>query len=163
MTCHTYEARDRTLLAMGFSSYREYLASDLWAGIREQVRARCHYRCRMCKGRATQVHHLSYTRPVLEGKDPQQLIALCGRCHKKVEFDPKTGCKLTVEEMRVRFGYTANVKTVPTRVAIGIAKGRKCPKCWNWLSKRNPTVCKSCLKPSSFLPPGKRPADLLQR
>lgn len=105
-----YDVRRGVLLLMGFSTYREYLDSDLWASIRSRV-LEDQTTCRLCSVENGQVihirkakrkkinkkitvrlqlHHLNYSREVLEGLDLSGLAALCGRCHRRVEM---TSCK----------------------------------------------------------------------
>lgn len=82
----TYGSRNAILRELGFSSYREYLASDLWKRIRTFVLERDSYLCRMCHRPANQVHHQHYDKPVLLGRKMHSLVSTCGACHKWVEF-----------------------------------------------------------------------------
>jgi hypothetical protein len=102
-----YAARDRELRRLGFGSYRDYLASDLWKGIRQRILAR-HPRCFLCGDTAEQVHHGSYKRAALTGKDLRTLFSLCRACHESIEFRPSDGAKLNLGQamsrmMRARF------------------------------------------------------------
>jgi hypothetical protein len=94
-----YEERSRNLRSLGFTSYEAYLASDLWAAIRERVLTRDRRRCRLCPREASQIHHTKYTRDALLGKDLKWLAAICGGCHRYVEFDPRTGKKRRAREV----------------------------------------------------------------
>lgn len=83
------EMRQEALLKLGFSTYSDYLASDLWKAIRARVLDRAGHLCRLCgKNRATQVHHTSYMLPVMRGdfRLLRLLVASCGDCHRAVEF-----------------------------------------------------------------------------
>jgi len=82
-----YEARGRHLLALGFATYADYLASPLWASIRQKVLDRDRGQCRLCPKPATQVHHARYDRETLEGTSLTFLGAVCAGCHRFVEFD----------------------------------------------------------------------------
>lgn len=96
--------RKQSLLEMGFTSYRQYLDSDLWKGIRERVLKRDRGCCRRCGGHATQVHHTHYWREVLEGRDDSYLVAICRGCHKAIEF--KHGEKRPMSQVVNRdFGF----------------------------------------------------------
>lgn len=64
-----FEARSIHLRSLGFSDYREYLTSDLWAEIRSRILMRDNHACCRCNGRATQVHHRSYEPSVLRGEN----------------------------------------------------------------------------------------------
>jgi len=70
-----------------FATYRDYLKSDLWAGIRERVLDAANRQCRLCQNVATQVHHRHYGKRTLTGKTLIHLIAVCGACHIEIEFD----------------------------------------------------------------------------
>jgi hypothetical protein len=81
-----YRERDAILKEMGFTSYRAYLASPLWASIRERVMTRDRETCRLCPKPAAHVHHTRYDRATLEGRELKFLAAVCARCHRFVEF-----------------------------------------------------------------------------
>lgn len=78
--------RDQLLNRLGFQSYRQYLRSDLWYGIRSRILSRDQHTCRCCSEPATQVHHRSYRWFVLIGEDEDKLISLCDQCHYVIEF-----------------------------------------------------------------------------
>jgi hypothetical protein len=81
-----YRLRDGYLKELGYKSYKEYLKSDMWRKIRNEILVRDMCRCKMCGKNATNVHHQRYTRGVLVGKSAKHLISLCEPCHKKAEF-----------------------------------------------------------------------------
>jgi len=62
--------------------YREeYLKSDAWKRKRYVVLKRDNWRCVICGGRATQVHHKKYLRENI-GKEPiEWLVSICKTCH----------------------------------------------------------------------------------
>lgn len=62
-----YRRRNKVLAGLGFASYEEYLASPLWAAIRERKLAAEGRRCFACGKVATQVHHGDYREPTLAG------------------------------------------------------------------------------------------------
>lgn len=82
-----YRVRRKSLEALGFADYREYLASPLWAAIRQRVFKIRGKRCVGCRCAATQVHHKKYTLCVMSGEDLRQLVPMCGDCHKLIEWD----------------------------------------------------------------------------
>jgi 5-methylcytosine-specific restriction endonuclease McrA len=82
-----YRRRAANLRRLGFASYAEYLASDLWAGIRRRVLDRDGFKCKRCGGRATQVHHKKYVTKALTGDTLGLLVSLCGPCHTFCEWD----------------------------------------------------------------------------
>jgi len=85
-------ARARTLYCLGFSSYREYLRSKLWRGIRQRVFAAKGRICVLCGCKAAQIHHRSYDRATLMGLLLTFLEPVCVKCHEEIEFT-KTGRK----------------------------------------------------------------------
>lgn len=81
-----YQVRDKILAELGFSSYKDYLASDLWAAIRQTVfSAKSHY-CTLCRRFAGEVHHSFYDLDTLRGKKLDYLHPICHQCHHAIEF-----------------------------------------------------------------------------
>lgn len=80
-----YKVRDRTLAALGFRSYREYLASSLWRGLARSHRF-ANPDCILCGSPVEEVHHKSYDRATLAGEKPDGLVSLCSAHHREVEF-----------------------------------------------------------------------------
>lgn len=74
--------RSASLKALGFSSYRSYLASGHWGAIRVRLFEAKGVACIACGGFASEVHHNSYTEAVMAGSDLSQLWPACHRCHK---------------------------------------------------------------------------------
>lgn len=95
----TYTQRNAVLAEMGFSSYRQYLESEVWKDIRNRALDFHGRRCRLCNAYTRTLHHLSYSRRVLEGEDLLMLVPLCGGCHLSIEFTPH-GHKRTFESSR---------------------------------------------------------------
>lgn len=80
-TIPTY-AWDRSLLRR--ISYREFLKTDFWIYVRDEVRRRAHYRCELCFSiRGLQVHHKTYEHHGFEDMWLIDLICLCRNCHAK--------------------------------------------------------------------------------
>lgn len=83
------QTRAESLAQLGFSSYREYLDSDLWRSIRASVFRAKGRMCCCCGKRATQIHHTYYSFRTLSG-DPASLEnsawPVCAKCHKKTHF-----------------------------------------------------------------------------
>jgi 5-methylcytosine-specific restriction endonuclease McrA len=65
-----------------WSSYKEYLDSDVWRNIRCEALARDHGRCRDCGVEASEVHHIAYPE-VLGREDLDDLVSLCHACHER--------------------------------------------------------------------------------
>lgn len=81
--------RERTAACreLGFRTYHVYLDSGFWRQLRKRVLERDDHACRSCGDRATQVHHVSYARDVILGKNIEPLVSICRACHEAVEFD----------------------------------------------------------------------------
>ena len=82
-----YEQRNQVLRDLRFASYKEYLLSQRWAKIRRRVLDANMRTCVRCGEEANQVHHLSYARECLLGKDDGSLVAVCPVCHNIAEMD----------------------------------------------------------------------------
>ena len=63
--------------------YRVYVTTPQWRARADARLARAEGRCSMCRGRATQVHHLSYARAcqIPPRERDLDLMPLCGWCH----------------------------------------------------------------------------------
>lgn len=83
-TITLYAHRNRILRSMGFSSYGEYIRSELWRSIsREYLHKR---RCVACDRPAAVVHHVCYTEGGLRGDDTRHFLACCRHCHEWAHF-----------------------------------------------------------------------------
>lgn len=80
-----YEVRQKALEAIGFVSYKAYLASETWQAVKGRILERdgC---CKACRNPAYTAHHITYSEAVLLGNDDSQLVAICKGCHRFVEF-----------------------------------------------------------------------------
>lgn len=72
--------------------YEKYLSTALWTRIKEWVRRRDQFRCRLCSFEysprrldSLDVHHRRYDAATLAGLDDAHLISLCRGCHTRVE------------------------------------------------------------------------------
>lgn len=79
---HEFTVRNKTLGLLGFVSYADYLASPYWRKRAKQIRVRDKNRCRVCRLRAADVHHLTYVR--LGRELDLDLLLLCRECHTQV-------------------------------------------------------------------------------
>lgn len=102
MSKETYQTRDATLAVMGYASYADYLASDLWGSVKRRAWAAHGRACRLCKYKATELHHTDYTRQTLTGKDLSGLVPVCRRCYESLEFTP-AGEKRTFRQVKAEF------------------------------------------------------------
>ena len=108
-----YRERNELLRSMGYPSYTDYLASDLWKRIRRKVFART-TACEVCgTQKATQVHHRSYIRPVLTGHRLDLLVACCRTCHETCEFDGTRKAGMSETNTRMSKLALRNKKVLP--------------------------------------------------
>lgn len=96
-----YDIRDDNLAEIGFSSYPEYLNSDLWKMVRQEQLGQFP-QCRLCRREATVVHHVMYDIYTLAGRGNLNLVSMCHWCHEWCEFEK--GEKLDI--------YRANEKAM---------------------------------------------------
>ncbi len=165
----TYLGRWKVLQSLGYASYEEYLNSSLWRRIRGRVfnlRGRV---CLVCKGKATQVHHLSYRVEVLTGEGLSQLVPICNKCHESLEF--QDGVKREVYQMQeacvflnLQIKGTAQpssaspkkIKQRPIWRKASPVNGGRCRACGS-SSRRGLDICKTCLGRVSCQGCGKSP------
>lgn len=141
MQTNRYARRNRVLAKIGFSGYKEYLASDLWASIKERVFSRDSGLCQVCHQKpAYTVHHVTYSEAVLLGKDISQLMSVCRGCHHHAEL--KNGRKL--------LHTSAIAGRTRSRTRGKQAKLRFIPKCVccgrNFKRLGRDDICMACYK-----------------
>ena len=64
----------------------QYLKSAKWKRIKKRVMERDGGLCQSCGGRGSTVHHRSYEREVLEGRNDAMLATVCNGCHNIIHF-----------------------------------------------------------------------------
>jgi 5-methylcytosine-specific restriction endonuclease McrA len=74
------------LRSCGCKTYSEYLKSELWNLIRQNVFKRKKRQCVICCKTASHVHHRNYNRETILGTDIRALVPLCRSCHIEIEF-----------------------------------------------------------------------------
>ncbi len=79
-----------------YESYNEYLQSNEWHALRDQVLGRDRGKCIDCGRCATEVHHRIYP-PHIDQTELDCLVSLCRICHSR---RPRTGRQLSAEEQR---------------------------------------------------------------
>ncbi len=141
-----YRRRNDELPDMGYASYSEYLKSDDWKVIRDAVLGPFPYCC-CCERPASQVHHWSYSAPVMLGLCKELLFPICEKCHEEVEFDGKR--KRSMKEARKVLAE----RLVPLfKERLNRGQGRE-----KWLLKnatvRHPTTKKSRKEKKKQRPP----------
>lgn len=69
------------LRQLGFDSYRDYLISEHFRGIRIRALNRDDWRCRYCGGPADHVKFLEFSLPALKGDRPGKVASICTKCY----------------------------------------------------------------------------------
>lgn len=128
----SYQERADALRKLGFSSYKEYLSSDLWKRVRVRVYRKYGSLCLLCSNPATELHHLCYSVEDLAGRRLSHIKPICRECHQRCEFTTR-GSKRTVEEARVLFCKKR-----------GSANRAKCPSCRSRQPPLGETYCRRC-------------------
>lgn len=120
---------------MNKEEYQEYLNSDYWKGIREEVYKRDDYKCRMCSSNKNLcVHHRNYNNIGNENLD--ELSTLCKDCHetfhknKTVKIKPKKKTKKRelTEEEKFKREYNDSIRWF-TFMKNQTVNARKCLCC----------------------------------
>ena len=105
LTGEDYRTRQLILLELGFSNYKDYLASSLWREIRQKVYKEKGNGCFLCGLPATELHHNRYHRNDLTGKKIKFINPVCRECHQSIEFQ-QDGSKSTVKQAKKSFRKT---------------------------------------------------------
>ena len=146
-----YALRAEALAFVGFDSYAEYLRSDIWAAIKARLMFKSNGNRRYCKvcnkKPAHTLHHLSYSIPVLLGKESNQLIPICAGCHKAIEFtsggSKRTDGKSVASAMKSRIQRRRGKRaTVKLRKKFSL----KCRICRKGSGNGRAGICLKCYK-----------------
>lgn len=143
-----YRRRNKRLRDMGFSSYEDYLLSELWAAIRVKVLARDGRKCQACGKPASIAHHSSYSKGTLDGQNLRGIWSLCRPCHKFIEFSGD-GAKTPVKKARQRFEMLKRRHGLPAKRPLQDEDRRqKCTSCRRTKTRKmfdgNNKVCRRC-------------------
>ncbi len=94
--------RDKIIRKLGYGHYNQYLKSDLWREvIKPKVLAEHDHKCFVCGSKKSlEIHHMDYNTQNLSGKNTNNMVPLCPRCHKHIEF--KNGKKVGLEQANSR-------------------------------------------------------------
>ena len=126
-----YDTRDNLLFQLGFSNYRDYLASEIWKAIRVKT-LRKYPSCAVCGRKAVQVHHVKYTLDVLSGKSDKWLLSVCRTCHERSEVDSLGNKRSWIDSQKTMLSlmqkHTRENKRKP--------KGRSRPEIGRYHAKR---------------------------
>lgn len=83
-----YTLRNIFLKELGYKSYKEYLQSQDWKSIRDNILKESP-NCILCENKAVLLHHTKYDISALLGLRKHVLASLCYHCHEKIEFEEK--------------------------------------------------------------------------
>lgn len=141
----TYADRNFELRAMGFPTYKDYLASELWSSIQGRAWLELGDRCLICSQAAQHLHHVNYDRETLEGVTLSGLAPLCGGCHLKVEFT-KRGQKRKLHQAQLAFRRMMRRRRgkLPPSVKPWQKSSRNCKKC-GYRARKGTVYCRPCL------------------
>lgn len=132
-----YKRRNQRLLTLGYESYSEYLASDDWEILRQQVLERDDRKCVACHKPAKCIHHTKYSRRTLDPRSTptEALVSLCHSCHRFIEFD-KDGTKLPIKRTlrKLRWLCRKHDTALPGR----------CKSCMKGGGSKRDGLCKTC-------------------
>lgn len=109
----SYASRNYILKMLGFASYKEYLASDLWKSVRKKVYAAKGKNCYLCGKPATELHHNRYHKNDLIGKKLKYIHPICRGCHEDIEF--RAGEKTTLNQAKITFNKRRRMFNAVTR------------------------------------------------
>lgn len=122
----SYKERDNNLKALGFATYADYLASDLWRKVRETVYREKGTTCTLCGLPAQVLHHNRYFLDDLKGVTLKHIHPVCTNCHTRVEFNAalldedgkpvkRNMCAAVGEFLILRYLRQNNVERMPPR------------------------------------------------
>lgn len=122
----SYKRRDFSLHELGFSSYSEYLSSDLWKIVQKRVYIKRPKLCMLCYDKSTCLHHNRYHGADLCGSSIKFIIPLCNSCHEYLEYD-SNGLKRKLKDVkllyeRIRLGF---VKSLPSEHWMFLKKSKE--------------------------------------
>jgi hypothetical protein len=140
-----YGSRAINLKELGFEDYAQYLASPLWASIRCKAMLSYGYKCRLCSGPATEVHHLSYDLDTLRSLKRKNLVALCRACHTSVEFTTDGTKRAFSESLRQFFLLERRVE-VDTCKPAAVDGATFCERCKVTPLDGRKGMCKACAR-----------------
>lgn len=108
----SYKERSKSLNALGYRDYKEYLFSDEWKKIRKWVLRLFGGRCSFCTHNSGELHHSRYDIDTMAGNRLDMIYPVCHDCHQYGEFDSfgmKHGPWVATQHMKARciarFGY----------------------------------------------------------
>ena len=138
-----YDRRNAILAEMGFVSYKEYLASDLWKKIRRTVLCDGNA-CLVCGKRANQVHHTKYTLANLSGESLEGMVPICRECHQNIEFNRKQQ-KVSLFNANRKLDKLTGVSTEPEAEVLRDKGPGECARCGVRIAKSQ-SYCWHCSK-----------------
>ena len=112
-----YRMRNCRIRKLGLAAdYQSYLKSDLWAEQRLRVLKRDRFKCQGCAEKATEVHHIKYTKKTLSGKATYWMVSVCRNCHQFIEFY-EDGSKVLLKHTKGRLNILRQRNKLTTSTA----------------------------------------------
>lgn len=112
-----FALRRVVLKRIGFTTYAEYLKSDLWKSVRQRVLERDDHQCRYCGSEASQAHHRNYRSKTMTGELIVDILSICGDCHKFISVEGGRVCSM--EKMKRKALELVKMTTLPRRRELG--------------------------------------------
>lgn len=98
--------------------YRDYLKTEQWKNRRKEILVRDGNKCSECGDKKKlQVHHLNYKNLGCE-KD-EDLVTLCGNCHKKIGVKPPVFFDNPVYGKSIKYDKNGYFSNVPEELLVG--------------------------------------------
>jgi hypothetical protein len=182
-----FSYRNNLLSDYGFSSYQDFLKSEFWRVMRNELRQKPKYqKCYCCGSKdGIELHHFTY-KDFLDGASRRNIVPTCGDCHEKIHQisrDRNTSFKLAARRLRKDNGFRevpihkeagGNGRRGRVRYEVVSRFSLKCPKCRQPMERRRHTTipdkayyytewdyCKNCQHVQHYeefkVKPGKRP------
>ncbi len=124
-----FREQDFSIFKMDYNT--EYLKSKLWAKIKRRILRRDNSECKLCGEKTAIVHHRSYDKDVLEGKNDSQLISLCEGCHGYVHFTINGEKRSAIESDLIIKSKNIDSSVIIDKIHLGKII---LPNNWKWMN-----------------------------
>lgn len=109
----SFRQRKMQLLRLGFNSYQEYINSDIWKTLKQEVKdlRRFDLCCLICGSfNKLSMHHTSYLHLCGDAEEQANfLVPLCSKCHRAISRFISDRQDLSIEDSsRLFLGYFAD-------------------------------------------------------
>lgn len=164
-TASRYRIRTQSLIQLGFKTYDDYLASDLWLRIKAEVLERDRGICKTCGKAAYTAHHVTYGLAVMLGQDLSQLISICRGCHYSCEFKGEKKLRYTgqIAESLKKRAHKKNRRNGKYAKHISRKHRPRCSKCKKQYRRLGrDDICMNCHRNIGYNERAKRAAEAFE-